>query len=67
MLTLFRALSVLPLWLLHAVGWTLGWAAYLGSAVYRQRLRANAAQAGVPRHAWRCAEGGSGRSVSRGS
>jgi KDO2-lipid IV(A) lauroyltransferase len=47
MLTLFRALSVLPLWLLHAVGWVLGWVAYLGSAVYRHRLRGNAAQAGM--------------------
>lgn len=64
MLTLFRALSVLPLWLLHALGWTLGWVAYLGSAVYRQRLRDNAAQAGVPPGEWRAAVGESGKLVA---
>lgn len=64
MLTLFRALSVLPLWLLHAVGWALGWVAYLGSAVYRERLRDNAAQARVPQHEWRAAVGESGKLVA---
>jgi KDO2-lipid IV(A) lauroyltransferase len=64
MLTLFRALSVLPLWLLHGVGWALGWAAYLGSAVYRERLRGNAALAGVPQHEWRAAVGESGKLVA---
>ncbi len=47
MLPLFRALSVLPLWLLHRVGWLLGWLAYWGSPVYRARFRANALQAGL--------------------
>ena len=64
MLTLFRALSVLPLWLLHAVGWALGWVAYLGSAVYRERLRDNAAQAGVAPHEWRASVGESGKLVA---
>ncbi len=32
---------------LHAAGAVLGWLAYLGSGVYRRRLRANAARAGV--------------------
>ena len=64
MLTLFRAMSVLPLWLLHAVGWALGWVAYLGSAVYRSRLRDNAAQAGVRQHEWRAAVGESGKLVA---
>lgn len=64
MLTLFRALSVLPLWLLHAVGWALGWVAYLGSAVYRKRLRDNAALAGVLQHEWRVAVGESGKLVA---
>lgn len=64
MLTLFRALSVLPLWLLHAAGWALGWVAYLGSVVYRDRLRGNAAQAGIPRRQWRAAVGESGKLVA---
>ncbi len=64
MLTLFRALSVLPLWLLHAAGWVLGWLAYLGSAVYRRRLRDNAAQAGMAPGRWRTAVGESGKLVA---
>jgi KDO2-lipid IV(A) lauroyltransferase len=64
MLTLFRALSVLPLWLLHALGWALGWVAYMASAVYRQRLRDNAAQAGVSRSQLRAAVGESGKLVA---
>ncbi|MEY3294559.1 MAG: hypothetical protein RLZZ451_607, partial [Pseudomonadota bacterium] len=32
---------------LHVTGAALGWVAYLGSGVYRRRLRANAARAGV--------------------
>ena len=64
MLTLFRALSVLPLWLLHAAGWVLGWVAYLGSAVYRHRLRGNAAQAGMAGGEVRAAVGESGKLVA---
>ena len=64
MLTLFRVLSVLPLWLLHAVGWALGWAAYLGSVAYRERLRSNAAQAGVSPRQLRAAVGESGKLVA---
>jgi Kdo2-lipid IVA lauroyltransferase/acyltransferase len=45
-LTFFRALAVLPLWLLHAIGWLLGWLAFLGSPTYRRRFAANARQAG---------------------
>jgi Kdo2-lipid IVA lauroyltransferase/acyltransferase len=36
-----------PLWLIHALGGTLGWLAYALSPTYRRRLRANAAQAGI--------------------
>ncbi|MCA1855952.1 lysophospholipid acyltransferase family protein [Massilia oculi] len=43
---LFRALSVLPLPFLHALGAGLGWLVYLSSGSYRRRLRANLAQAG---------------------
>ena len=42
----FRLFSVLPLWLLHAVGAALGWLAFLVSATYRRRFLANAALAG---------------------
>lgn len=64
MLTLFRVLSVLPLWLLHAVGWALGWVAYLGSGVYRRRLRENAGQAGLAPAQLRVAVGESGKLVA---
>jgi Kdo2-lipid IVA lauroyltransferase/acyltransferase len=52
MKTLFRALSLLPLLLLHGLGWLLGWAVFATSRTYRQRLLANAAQAG---YGWRIA------------
>jgi KDO2-lipid IV(A) lauroyltransferase len=42
MLTLlFRALTLLPLRALHALGAALGWVVYLGSPTYRRRLSAN--------------------------
>ena len=47
MKTLFRLLSVLPLFLLHTLGSVLGWVAFLSSPVYRRRFLANAAQAGL--------------------
>jgi Kdo2-lipid IVA lauroyltransferase/acyltransferase len=47
MLTLFRFLSRCPLWILHSMGWAVGWVSYCFSASYRQRFRANVAQAGV--------------------
>ena len=46
MIILFKSLSVVPLWLLHAIGWILGWVVFLGSATYRRRFLANAALAG---------------------
>lgn len=46
MVTFFRVLSICPLWLLHALGWGLGWVSFLGSATYRQRFIRNAQQAG---------------------
>lgn len=50
---LFRALSLLPLPLLHAMGWVLGWLSFLTSGRYRRRLVAHARQAGYPlRTAW---------------
>jgi Kdo2-lipid IVA lauroyltransferase/acyltransferase len=44
--TLFRALAVLPLPLLHALGAAAGWLSFLASATYRRRFLENARQAG---------------------
>jgi KDO2-lipid IV(A) lauroyltransferase len=46
MLSLFKFFSVFPLWLLHGLGWALGWVVFAASATYRQRFLANAALAG---------------------
>lgn len=64
MLSLFRVLSVLPLWLLHGLGWVLGWLAYLGSPVYRARMQANAAQAGQGAPVVRAAVAAAGQLVT---
>ncbi|MCL2525371.1 MAG: lysophospholipid acyltransferase family protein [Betaproteobacteria bacterium] len=47
MVFVFRILSRLPLWLLHALGGCLGRLIYLASPTYRRHLRANMAQAGI--------------------
>jgi Kdo2-lipid IVA lauroyltransferase/acyltransferase len=60
----FKCLSFLPLWLLHAMGWLLGWLAFLASATYRQRFLANAHQAGIAPAVWRKAVGESGKLVA---
>lgn len=62
--TLFHCLSRCPLWLLHALGWGLGWAAFVLSASYRQRLLANAAQAGYGFAAVRAGVGEAGKLVA---
>ncbi len=64
MITLFKMLSVLPLWLLHGLGWLLGWVAFLASAVYRRRYVANARQAGLPAQRWLTGVGESGKLVA---
>lgn len=46
MYPLFKALSLLPLWLLHGLGWLLGWVVFAVSGGYRQRFLENARQAG---------------------
>lgn len=63
MLTLFRWLSGLSLGLLHALGTALGWAGYLLSPEYRQRIQANAAQAGLSPAQWKPAIASAGRMV----
>jgi KDO2-lipid IV(A) lauroyltransferase len=60
----FALLSVFPLWLLHAIGWALGWATFLGSATYRRRFLENARQAGIPASGWRPAVAGAGKLVA---
>ena len=60
----FKCLSFLPLWLLHALGWLLGWVAFLGSSTYRQRFLANVRQAGIAPVQWRKAVGESGKLVA---
>src|SRR5450830_1785427 len=64
MITLFKTLSTLPLWLLHAVGWCLGWLVFAVSGVYRQRFVANARQAGLGWRHWRGSVGESGKLVA---
>jgi KDO2-lipid IV(A) lauroyltransferase len=64
MITLFKLLSALPLWLLHGVGAGLGWLAFLGSGIYRRRFIANAKQAGIGWSEWIIAVGESGKMVA---
>jgi Kdo2-lipid IVA lauroyltransferase/acyltransferase len=47
MRVLLEILATWPLWLLHAVGKTLGWLTYLASPHYRQRVRDNARRGGL--------------------
>ena len=56
-------LSRRSLRLLHALGAMLGWAGYVLSASYRQRLRANAAAAGVQKSQRRAAVADAGKLV----
>ncbi|KAB7597407.1 lysophospholipid acyltransferase family protein [Verminephrobacter eiseniae] len=59
-----RFFSVLPLWLLHALGAALGWLAFCASARYRQRFCAHAALAGYSFGAVRAAVAHAGRMVA---
>jgi len=64
MLLLFRTLSRLPLPLLHAVGWCLGWLAWLLSPTYRRRHLHNAQLAGVSDAERRASIGHAGQMVA---
>jgi len=64
MILLFRVLSWLPLWLLHGIGWGLGWAVYALSPTYRRRFAANLQQAGFEGRQWRGAIGQAGQLVA---
>lgn len=60
----FKLLSHLPLWLLHGVGWGLGWLAFLLSPTYRRRFGGNARQAGLSASQRRMAVGQAGQMVA---
>lgn len=64
MITLFKLLSAMPLWLLHGAGWLLGWLVFLCSPVYRRRLHVHAGLAGYGLAAVRGAVGHAGRMVA---
>ena len=64
MTTLFKLLSALPLWLLHGIGWVIGWVVFVVSGVYRRRFVANARQAGLGVRDWLGAVGESGKLVA---
>jgi KDO2-lipid IV(A) lauroyltransferase len=59
MTTLFKLLSYCPLWLLHGLGWGLGWVTFLLSASYRRQFLANVGQAQL---SWRQCLGAVGES-----
>ena len=61
---IFRLLSVLPLPLLHALGWLVGWLSFLLSGRYRRRLLANARQAGLPLRVALASVGESGKMLA---
>ena len=54
----------MPLPLLHAAGWLLGWLSFVLSGRYRRRLFAHAAQAGVSRRVALASVGESGKLVA---
>jgi KDO2-lipid IV(A) lauroyltransferase len=64
MLPLLRWLSRRSMGVLHAMGGLLGWAGYALSASYRQRLRANAALAGISAQDRRASVAEAGRMVA---
>ncbi len=61
---IFKVLSFMPLAILHALGWSLGWLVYGLSPTYRARLRANSALAGISEQARRRAVGAAGELVA---
>jgi KDO2-lipid IV(A) lauroyltransferase len=64
MSTLFKILSIFPLGVLHALGWVLGWLAFLLSGVYRRRFLDNVRQAQLDWRQWLPAVGAAGKLVS---
>jgi Kdo2-lipid IVA lauroyltransferase/acyltransferase len=64
MITLFRILSILPLGLMHGLGWLLGWVVFAFSGVYRRRFLSNARRAGYGPGQWAGAVGQAGQLAS---
>jgi len=64
MIRLFNLLSLAPLWLLHALGWVMGWLAFGASGVYRQRFLTNVRLADLGWRQWLGAVGESGKLVA---
>ena len=64
MTLIFKFVSILPLWLLHALGAAAGWLTFAASPIYRQRFRANVATAGLPWSAARPAIAAAGRMIA---
>ncbi len=64
MTTLFKFLSLLPLWLAQGLGGVLGWLVFLSSGVYRHRFLTNARQAGLVWRQWAPAVAAAGRLVA---
>ncbi|MBK9238187.1 MAG: lysophospholipid acyltransferase family protein [Rhodoferax sp.] len=64
MTTVFKFLSILPLWLVHGLGGGAGWLVFLSSGVYRQRFLDNARQAGLGWRQWAPAVAAAGRMVA---
>lgn len=54
----------MPLWLLHGLGFVLGWMAFLASGDYRRRFLENVALAGIARGPWLQAVGEAGRLIA---
>jgi len=64
MLTFFKLMGRLPLPLLHALGWCLGWLIWLLSSTYRQRWRAHTAQAQLERRVRWASVGAAGQQMA---
>ncbi len=64
MTTLFKILSFWPLGVLHAMGWVMGWVAFMFSGVYRRRFLDNVQQARLLARQWLPAVGAAGKLVS---
>ena len=64
MKTLFRVFALLPLPVLHALGWAVGWLSFLASGSYRRRFLENARQAGYPLAEVRAAVAEAGKLVA---
>jgi Kdo2-lipid IVA lauroyltransferase/acyltransferase len=61
---LFRFFSLMPLPLLHAVGWLLGWVSFLASGRYRRRLLDHVRQAGFSTRVALASVGEAGKMVA---